>query len=64
MLRALSLARLGMVLLPRKARLLPLAIHVSYQVDAQLGIEVEGFVLVGAGGLCIFLDEERGGLVT
>lgn len=55
MLRTLSPARLGIVLLPSKARLLPLLIHISNQVDTQLGIEVKGFVLVGAGSLCVFL---------
>lgn len=51
MLRALPMTILRVVLLPRKAGTLPLAVDVFDQVLAQLRVELRGALLVRAGRL-------------
>ena len=51
MLRALSLARLRVILLPGETRLFPALIHGVYDVLAELGVEGCSAGFVGAGGL-------------
>lgn len=55
-LRALSLARLRIVLLPREASLFPALVHGAYEVFAERGVEFLGLGLVRAFLLGNFLD--------
>lgn len=57
MLRALPLARLRIILLPREARLLPALEYCLDEVEAKARVQVFGFFLVWAGGLRVFLDK-------
>jgi hypothetical protein len=50
MLGPLSVARLRVVLLPSKARLLPLAEHVLHQIGPELGVNLTRLLLMGAFG--------------
>jgi len=61
-LRALTLARLGVVLFPSKARLLPALVHGIDQVLAEFGVGLGCTSAVGAGCCCDVL--ERGGQYT
>lgn len=55
MLCPLPLARLGVVLLPSKARLLPGLKDGRDEVQSKAAVEIFGFLLVGTRGLRVFL---------
>jgi hypothetical protein len=54
-LRPLPLAGLGVILLPREARLLPVVVDRVDDVLAQTGVQVLSRLLVGTGFGCDFL---------
>ena len=55
MLRSLSLTRLGVVLFPRKASLLPAVVYSVDQVFAEIGVQLPSALLMRASGLCDIL---------
>jgi hypothetical protein len=54
MLRPLSLTRLGIILLPRKASLLPAFIHCIDEILAEIGVQLLSLGLIGS----LLLSEE------
>ena len=56
MLRSLSSARLGVILLPREARLFPLIEDVIHEVFPESGVDSGGLRFVRAGLGCNVLD--------
>lgn len=62
MLRSLPLARLRIILLPSKARLLPGLKDGRDEIQSKAAIEIFGFLLVGTRGLRVFLEYVREGV--